>query len=161
MLGSAEWPAAELLLRALLLFTIEIAEKPKSPAPAKNMALELLGLMGSAISELVSNTYNHARSLENQDTTFSGKLRQLLDDYMDGRMDSNELLGLGGPYHVVVQHLDQSISEDLQTKSAQVYYITQWAKAVSSKEIADNSQSRNLISHLQKSLVALVWTSSE
>src|SRR5438034_435967 len=45
VLGSTDWPAAELLLRVLAFQMVGVAEHDKSPANAKNMALELLGWM--------------------------------------------------------------------------------------------------------------------
>jgi len=161
VLGLPEWPAAELLLRALLVFTVDIAEKPKSAAPAKTMALELLGLMGSAISELVATTRHAARSLENHESVFSGYLRQLLDDYMEGTLENNELLGWDGPYRAVLEHLQPSNSDDLQMKSAQGYYLTQWAKAVSSGNLAVNPATEKLSNRLRKMLSTSEWVTLE
>ena len=161
VLGLPEWPAAELLLRALLVFTVDIAEKPKSAAPAKTMALELLGLMGSAISELVATTRHAARSLENQESAFSGYLRQLLDDYMDGNLETNELLGWEGPYRAVMEHLQLTSSDDLHMKSAQGYYLTQWAKAVSSGNLVMNAMNGKLMDQLRKTLSTSEWITME
>ena len=161
VLGLPEWPAAELLLRALLVFTVDIAEKPKSAAPAKTMALELLGLMGSAISELVASTRQAARSLENQESAFSGYLRQLLDDYMEGALENNELLGWDGPYRAVMEHLQPNNSDDLRAKSAQGYYLTQWAKAVASGNLTMNPTNGKLVNRLREMLSISQWTTLE
>ncbi|KAL9043634.1 MAG: hypothetical protein Q9214_003186, partial [Letrouitia sp. 1 TL-2023] len=104
VLGNPEWPAAELMLRALLVSTINIAES-KSSAPAKNMALELLGIMGSGISELVANTQQSVKSLDDQDSALSRDLRQMVDDYLEGSLEANELLRWDGPYRVVLEYL--------------------------------------------------------
>jgi cohesin loading factor subunit SCC2 len=66
-LSSTDWPAAELLLRLFLFKMVHLAEGDKTPAPAKNMALDLLGSMGAAISELISHVRRTASSLENGD----------------------------------------------------------------------------------------------
>ena len=161
VLGLSQWPAAELLLRALLVFTVDIAEKPKSAAPAKTMALELLGLMGSAISELVAATRHAARNLENHESVFSGYLRQLLDDYMEGTLENNELLGWDGPYRAVMEHLQPTDSGDLQAKSAQGYYLTQWAKAASSGNLTMTPANSKLIDRLRKMLSISQWITSE
>ena len=161
VLGSPEWPGAELLLRALLVLTVDIAEKPKSPAPAKTMALELLGLMGAAISELVATTRHAARSLENHESVFSGYLRQMLDDYMEGALENNELLGWDGPYRAVIEHLQPTGSGDLQLKSAQGYYLTQWAKAVSSGNLTMNPANQKLMNRLRKMLATSEWITSD
>ena len=161
VLGQPEWPAAELLLRALLVHMIEIAEKPKFNAPAKNMALELLGLMGSAISDLVASTRQAAKSLESDESEFSGYLRQLLDEYMDGAMDNNELLGWQGPYRAVVEYLQPSGSDEAQSRSAQAYYLTQWAKAVAGGHLESGKGTEELAIHLRRSLSTSGWIASE
>ncbi len=161
VLGLPGWPAAELLLRAFFVFTVDIADKPKSAAPAKTMALELLGLMGSAISGLVATTRHAARSLENHDSVFSGYLRQLLDDYMEGTLENNELLGWEGPYRAVMEHLQSTSSDDLHLKSAQGYYLTQWAKAVSNGNLAVTPANEKLMNRLRKMLSTSTWIASE
>ena len=161
VLGQPEWPAAELLLRALLVHMVEIAEKPKFNAPAKNMALELLGLMGSAISNLVDSTRKAARSLENDESEFSGYLKQLLDDYMDGALESDELLGWQGPYRAVVEYLQPNDVDDPQLKSAQAYYLTQWAKAVASANLQAGPGAEAVAVQLHRSISASDWITSE
>lgn len=160
VLSLPEWPAAELLLRAVLGRSIAIIENPKSLAPAKNMALELLGTMGSAISELVSTTQHAARSLENQDSDFSGYLRQMLDDYTDGSLEFTEVLMWNGPYHAVVEHLQSQDADDLQPISAQSYYLAQWAKAASSTSFKAGPESEKLAFNLRKMLSGAEWVNS-
>lgn len=161
VLGMPEWPAAELLLRMLFASCRNIAELPKSLAPAKNMALELLGMMGQAISELVSSTCHAAKSLENQDSDFSGYLRQMLDDYMEGSLESSELVMWDGPYHATVEYLESSSSNDLQISSAQAYYLAQWAKAASSGDLKTDMKSEKLASSLRKMITGAEWVVSE
>lgn len=161
VLGLPEWPAAELLLRALLVRMIDISENKQYNAAAKTMALELLGLMGSAISELVANARHSARSLENHDSQLSGYLRQLLDDYMEAKLDNSELLGWKGPYHAVLQYLQPGESGDKQTKSARGYYLMQWAKAVSSGNLTPNTDTEKLANRLRKMISSVGWDISE
>ena len=161
VLGQPEWPAAELLLRAMLVHMVEIAEKPKFNAPAKNMALELLGLMGSGISNLVAITRQAAKGLENDESEFSGYLRQLLDEYMDGGLDNNELLGYRGPYRAVIEYLQSNSTDKAQTSSAQAYYLAQWAKAVASGNLESNAQTEHLAVQLRRSLSRSEWITSE
>ena len=161
VLGLPEWPAAELLLRALLIRMIDISERRESTSTAKTMALELLGLMGSAISEVVANTRHSARALENHDSELSGHLRQLLDDYMEAKLENSELLGWKGPFHAVVAYLQSDDSGDKQIVSARGYYLTQWAKAASSGHLAANSSTKKLATRLRKMLSLARWDSSE
>lgn len=152
VLGMPDWPAAELLLRALLLQMCEIAENKKYNVSEKSMALELLGLMGSAISELGANVRHSARSLENQDSLFSGYLRQLLDEHMEGKLENNELLDWEGPYRAAIEYLRQNDSGDKHSASAQGYILTQWAKATSSASLKVNDVSKRLVKQLRKLL---------
>ncbi|KAL8856027.1 MAG: hypothetical protein Q9178_007336 [Gyalolechia marmorata] len=104
VLSNAEWPASELLLSVLMSIMMNICEK-KSTAPAKTMALELLSTMGSSISEFVASTQSLAGSLENKNSARGKYLRQMLDDYTDGRSQSSELFVWEGPYHIVLDYL--------------------------------------------------------
>ncbi len=160
VLSHPEWPAAEILLRAVCARTTHIIENPKSLAPAKNMALELLGTMGSAISELVASTRHAAKGLESSDTDFSGYLRQMLDEYTDGSLETTEILRWDGPYHAVVEFLRPANSDDLQSASAQGYYLAQWAKAVSSSTPKSNPENDKTAVRLRKMLLGLEWPPS-
>ena len=161
VLGLPEWPGAELLLRAVCARASHIFENPKSLAPAKNMALELLGTMGSAISDLVANTRNVVRGLENQEAEYSGYLRQMFDDYADGSLEISELLLWDGPYHAVVEHLESDASEDLQNISAQAYYLAQWAKAVSFNTSKASPESEKLADRIRTMLSGGEWVTSQ
>lgn len=161
VLSLPEWPAAELLLRLFLASCRNIAENPKSLAPAKNMALELLGQMGSAISELVSNTRQAARSLENDNSEFNGYLQQMLDDYTDGSLENSEVVIWGGPFHAVMEHLQPDSSDDQQTGSAQRYYLARWAKAFTSSDGRPSAESEGTASKLRKMLSGADWFTAE
>ncbi|KAL8840710.1 MAG: hypothetical protein Q9170_001228 [Blastenia crenularia] len=160
VLGNPEWPAAELLLRALMVSMMSITEN-KSTAPAKNMALELLGMMGSAISDLVATTQSCARGLEGQDSSLSGYLRQLFDDYLDGSLDASELTNGNGPYRTVLQYLTSIDSEGSPTRNAQLYYLTQWARGVTSAEHSATSKRKLLVGQLRKMLREEAWDPSD
>ena len=157
VLGLPEWPSSELLLQILFATCRNIAETQKSLAPAKNMALELLGRMGSAISELVSSTRHAARGLEGQESQYSGYLRQMLDDYMDGSLETSEVVIWGGPYHAVAQYLQDKKSDDPQSDSAQAFYLARWVKFVSSGAMKVDPKSEELASKLHKMLLGAEW----
>ncbi|KAL8944319.1 MAG: hypothetical protein Q9216_000504 [Gyalolechia sp. 2 TL-2023] len=160
VLGNPEWPAAEMLLRALMLSMMSITDN-KSTAPAKNMALELLGTMGSAISELVANTQSCTRSLESHESCSSGHLRQLFDDYLDGSLDSAELTSWDGPYRMVMEYLKSVDSEGLPTLNAQLYYLTQWARGVTLPGPSADSKRTFLVCQLRKMVRDRVWDPSD
>lgn len=155
VLGSPEWPGAELLLRILLIQMVGLAEQDKGPAPAKTMALEMLGVMGSAISDLAANTRHSAKVLESDEAQLSGSLIQLLDDYLDGRLEDKDLLGWKGPYRAVMVYLQSLDVGDLQIVSAQGYYATQWAKGLSSSSRAKSEESDEMEQDIESEIVAL------
>ena len=152
VLGSPEWSSAELLLRMVYASCRKIAENAKSSAPAKNMALELLGMMGSAISDLVSSIRHASKSLDNQDSEISRKLRQMLDDYLDGSLETSLLVSWDGPYHAVVEYLERNSMNDVKGSSGQFYYSAQWAKAASSGDWKEDQESEDLILKLSSLL---------
>ena len=127
VLGSADWPSAELLLRLLLTSMIGIAEGEKSPAPAKNMALDLMGLMGSAISDLAAHIRQSSKVLENSETGLDSQLGQLTDGFLEGTLSEDHLLVWLGPFRATLEYLQQQDLSDGQIESARGYYTTQWA----------------------------------
>ena len=129
VLNNPDWPASELLLRALISKMDRIANFEKGTAPMKNMALEILGIAGSTISDVTSNARHLARILENDDSTLSEKLTWYLEEHMAGQLDDRALLSWTGPYRAVIEHLVGS-SSDFQGESARGYYLTQWTKLV-------------------------------
>ena len=161
VLGAPEWPAAELLLRMIFASCRNIAESQKSTAPAKNMALELLGMMGSAISDLVSNTRHVSKSIDNQGSDLSEHLRQMLDEFMEGSLESDDLIMWEGPYHIVVEYLQRNSSVDEQCSSAQAFHIAQWAKALTSGDLKGNAERTKLVLRLQQTLSGASWVTSK
>lgn len=131
VLGMPEWPGAELLLRALFRSFSNIIKDPKSTAPAKNMALELLGNIGSSISELVSKTQRATKSLESHGSALDESLSQMLSDYLEGSLELGDIVQWNGPYHAVVDYLTPHGPRDLHNTGAQGYYLAQWAKSLS------------------------------
>ncbi|KAL8699893.1 MAG: hypothetical protein Q9224_001213 [Gallowayella concinna] len=160
VLGHAEWPAAELLLNVLVSYMLNIV-RVKSTAPAKNMALELLGMMGSAISELVAGTQALARNLDNQDSARSGDLRQMFDDYVEGRLQNNDIFVQDGPYRLVLDYLASTHSDGLPTRSAQVFYLTQWARNIASISSSADPKENVLVNHLLSMLIKRAWNPSD
>ena len=122
VLSLPEWPASELLLRALVGRMIELAESSQSLAPAKNMALELLGVMGSAILDVTSKAKQTSRSLETDDSKLSEQLSIQLDNISSGAPETWELAGRNGPFRIVLEHLSETSSD------VQGYHLTQWIK---------------------------------
>lgn len=161
VLGFPEWPGAELLLRVLLFNMVQVSEDKQSSAPAKTMALEFLGRMGSAISEVVAHTRIWARNLENHDSDGSACLGKLLDDYVEAKVEMVDLLGWEGPYHMVLDHLRATGSDDKHIITTRGYYLTQWAYAICHGKLPPSPSLDRLVDRLQKMMEKSEWGSLE
>ncbi|KAI9369515.1 sister chromatid cohesion C-terminus-domain-containing protein [Aspergillus egyptiacus] len=129
VLGSTDWPSAELLLRILASQMVGIADLDKSPATAKSMALELLGWMGSAISDLISTAQHLLSAMEESDAEATDYLRQLFEDYSSRALHPQDLVISEGPYRMTLEYfLNDHNSDNWQLASARGYFLTQWAK---------------------------------
>ncbi|TKA67692.1 hypothetical protein B0A49_06189 [Cryomyces minteri] len=128
VLGSTDWPAAEMLLRALLSNIVSLMENEKSTAPSKNMALDLLGVMGSGISDLKIHVRSACRSLDVNESELSTRLVQLFEDLVDEKTDDTDFLEFDGPYRIVLEYLQARDVDDAQLQSACGFHLTQWAK---------------------------------
>ena len=131
VLGNTDWPAAELLLRSLLQNMVGLMENDKSTAPAKTMALDLMGIMGSGICDLRVYLRHHKTTGTDQ-SVLTPLLLRLADDYHAEKISESDLLSATGPYRLVVEYLcgrDFNF-QDRQLQSAQGYYLTVWAKQI-------------------------------
>ncbi|KUJ06987.1 uncharacterized protein LY89DRAFT_661156 [Mollisia scopiformis] len=134
-LSSTDWPAAELLLRFFLHRMVLLAEGEKTPAPARNMALDLLGLMGAAISELTSHVRKTAGSLENGDSDLAKYLARLAEASLERRASEGEIVSWAcGPYRTCLEFLEDRASADgdPQLVSAVGFFTAEWAAKVCS-----------------------------
>lgn len=135
VLGSTDWPAAQLLLTSLLSSLLALFENDKTTAPVRNMALELFGLMGSTIADLQNMATRSSRSGEASQALLDQILPQLADETLEGKNVDRQLAARKGPYQAVVQFLGYRVSEGLQLQSAQGCTLIHWARSICS--IAD------------------------
>ncbi|KAF8861748.1 hypothetical protein BDZ45DRAFT_799665 [Acephala macrosclerotiorum] len=132
-LNSTDWPAAELLLRLFLYKMVQLAEGEKTPAPAKNMALDLLGMMGAAISELTSHIRKTAGSLENGDSELAKYLSRVAEASLEKRASDAEIVSWPcGPYRACLEYLEDRASADAdpQLASAIGFFTAEWASKI-------------------------------
>ena len=127
VVASAAWPAAELLLRALVSKMVEISDSPQSSAPAKTMALEILGTIGSTILDLTAEARQTANSLDANGSRLNESLLQCFEDHQNGKLDKWALIDRDGPFRVVVGYLGAQ-QADPQTLGAAKYHLAQWTK---------------------------------
>ncbi|KAJ5653654.1 hypothetical protein N7490_000657 [Penicillium lividum] len=157
VLGSADWPAAELLLRIMASHMVGIADLDKSSATAKSMALELLGWMGSAISDLIATAQHMLPALEDSDSDLTDYLKQQFEDSLARALHPQDLITSRGPYRMALEYLSQDRNSDnWQMTSARGYYLAQWAKTVCT--LYYNSEDKQELEHddLTDELVVLL-----
>ncbi|GAB1215875.1 hypothetical protein ATERTT37_005073 [Aspergillus terreus] len=166
VLGSTDWPAAELLLRIMASHMVGIADLDKSPATAKSMALELLGWMGSAISDLIATAQHLLPAMEESGSDLTDHLRQLFDDYSSRALHPQDLVVPEGPYRMTLEYFLQDRSIDnWQLSSARGYYLAQWAKTFCSvyynpedrQEAAYDDTAEDLVDILAKLFSDPTW----
>lgn len=130
-LDSPDWPSAELLLRLLMVMMVQLFEAPKTAAPAKNMALELLGTMSAAISRLRSHVKRMASASEGSDASeLSRYLADLAAFVLEQKCQIEHIVSWFGPFRVTLEYLQDRCSEDPHLSSAVSYMITDWASKV-------------------------------
>lgn len=138
VLGFSDWPAAEVLLRALVVRLINIVELPKASAPFRTLALELLGTIGSAIIDIQSYVSNAAKALDTDDE-ISQRLVRAARDCSNHAISASELTSFEGPYRIVIEYLHGRNLEDPQLYTARGYHLVQWAEQVCGIERDDNA----------------------
>ncbi|KAJ8119650.1 hypothetical protein ONZ43_g3447 [Nemania bipapillata] len=132
-LDSPDWPAAELLLRLTMYLMFQQVDGEKNSAPARNMALELLGVMAASISRLRSHVRKTASSFEGSDSDELGRwLADLSLTILEGNTPLEKILKWDGPYRIVVEFLQDRFNEDGHLYSAISYLVTDWGSQISS-----------------------------
>ncbi|KAM0484298.1 hypothetical protein ACHAPX_001718 [Trichoderma viride] len=145
-LDSPDWPSAELLLRLLMLMMVQLFEAPKTPAPAKNMALELLGTMSAAISRLRSHVKRTANTFETTDVDgLSQYLAALACHALEQKSSFESIVAWDGPYRATLEFLQARLSDDQYLFSAVSFLITDWATRlhIGYDDIQDNEDERD------------------
>ncbi|GAO16818.1 hypothetical protein UVI_02053580 [Ustilaginoidea virens] len=127
-----DWPSAELLLRLLMVMMVQLFEAPKTAAPAKNMALELLGTMSAAVSRLRSHVKRTATSLESGDATteYAKYLSDLATHCLEQRSPMEHIVAWSGPYRGALEYLQGKSSDDPHLSSAISFLILDWATRI-------------------------------
>ena len=130
-LDSPDWPSAELLLRLLMLMMVQLFEAGKTSAPAKNMALELLGGMSAAISRLRSHVKRTATSFEGSDADdLSRYFADLATHVLEQKVQVEHMVSWTGPYRAALEYLQARCSDDPLLTSAVSFLIATWGSQV-------------------------------
>jgi cohesin loading factor subunit SCC2 len=134
---SADWPASEFLLRFLLTSMLSLMTGEKTAAPAKIMALDLLGLMGAALSEATMRLRKACKSLENTESRLDERLFQTSESYFSGEPQESEIVALNGPYQIMLSYNEEQHQSESLFHSARRYLVVQWASRLCSMYDSD------------------------
>ena len=130
-LNNPDWPASELLLRTLAGMMISTVHGEKISAPSKNMALEVLGVITAAVSNLRSYVRKTANSLDGSE---GGDLGMFLVDLglaaLTMRNRPELMVSWAGPYRATLEHLEERHSEDPHLSSAISFLMSEWSDRV-------------------------------
>ncbi|KEF53122.1 uncharacterized protein A1O9_11030 [Exophiala aquamarina CBS 119918] len=133
VLPSTDWPASELLLTVLAVRMISLAKNDRA-ASTKNMALESLGVMGSAISVTRASARSSLASIihtgESGPSLIARDLSDLVKDRAHFLLQNDELILNNGPYSIIRSYLSSKGGESLRTRSARAYFLVQYAAMV-------------------------------
>lgn len=140
VLGSADWPSAELLLWILARHMLAILNDEKGAATAKNMALELLGWMGSAISNVLVSIQSLCEGFDSQDSVVSQYLTELAEDQSRGSLRIEDIVTETGPFRITFDCLKDRDQNNWQLQTARGYYLTIWARAFASTIDSEDTQ---------------------
>lgn len=164
-----DWPSAELLLRQLMLVMVQIFEAPKTAAPSKNMALELLGVMSGAIARLRSHAEKTASALEGSSSDeISQYLADLASHVLSQRTQVEHIVAWAGPFRATLEHLQQRSADDPYLAGAAAFTITAWATRtyIGYSMMSDNDYGRDqelgrLAYRLRRMIEDRNWLSNE
>jgi len=120
VLQSPEWPGADLLLEQILLSMVNIVDGDKQPAPAKTMALDLLGLMGSSICDIYVHMKGFYSNRENLDS-FDSHMASITENYFTNQGASEDVVDWESPHRCAAEYLAE---QNIQDESFQVCSVT-------------------------------------
>ncbi len=130
-LETPDWPAAELLLRLLMVAMFKLTENDKVPAPVKNMALEELGVIGAALAKLRSVIHKSANSPE---ATGPDELDHILSSLASEALAESpaaeDFLAWRGPFAPTLEYLADRSSQDPHLYGAIAFTVADWAARV-------------------------------
>ncbi|KAF2672250.1 hypothetical protein BT63DRAFT_477042 [Microthyrium microscopicum] len=123
-----EWPAALLFLRLMLLHMFGIFRDEKNSVPQRNMALDLMTLMGSKIADVQTHTLNSTRALEKNAPDAAKRVQKQTQLLQEDRLDERSLISSSGPYRILFENLSRRVG-DSQSDSARAFLLINWADA--------------------------------
>jgi cohesin loading factor subunit SCC2 len=142
VLGSPEWPAAAMLLSALLIRMATMVQGENSAKQSvvdKDMALSTMAKMGCGVIDFKHRLKLLKRTLDISQSNLSAKLDRLMDDVLTDHakesIHSVDLYAFDGPYRIVIESLRDYLDmqhgqEDPHLQSVTGCHVTLWLDAV-------------------------------
>lgn len=181
VLGSPEWPAADMLLQQLTIRMEVILQDnaaAKQSVVDKDMALSALSRIGCGILDLKQRAKSLKREeLDVTQSEISSKLGQLIDEAMiddiKERVNNVDLLAFEGPYRMVIESLPDYLElhsslDDPRLRSVSGYHITAWFAALNRvfPQKTEDTESYPLVvdnvrRHLESMIVDPAWLSQK
>lgn len=133
VLGSPEWPAANLLLVPLLVQMHRLLDTSN-----RNMALSILGTMGCGIIDFKKRVRKLRQDVDMSESSLSTKLHQFAERILEDdepRLKRSDVLGLREPYRVIIESLPDYLKisddpEDLRLLSVRGCYVSSWLDSI-------------------------------
>ncbi|KAF8463496.1 sister chromatid cohesion C-terminus-domain-containing protein [Kalaharituber pfeilii] len=125
VLQSPEWPGADLLLEQILRSMINIVDGEKQPAPAKTMALDLLGLMGSTICDINVHMKNFYASKESLDA-FDSHMASITERYFSTQGGGEDVVDWESPHRFAAEYLAEQNIQNESLQSSLGYFLVSW-----------------------------------
>jgi cohesin loading factor subunit SCC2 len=139
VLGSPEWPAADILLRQLLVrmqLILHASQAAKQSVVDKDMALATMARIGCGVIDFKTRLKKLKRErLDVSQSDISSKLERLFEEAMNDdskeRVNDMDLLAFDGPYRMVIESLRDylelhSSQEDPHLQSISGCHVTCW-----------------------------------
>jgi len=164
VLGHTDWPAAETLLRQLMNRLAGISNEPKSSAPAKAMALELMGSMLTGILDLQLQTQEMVNKSTDDDSKMMNRLKQTHEAITMDDLQEEDVVSLDGPYRAAAEYLRLRSEADANVLTALGFLLTQWGQNVTKPSNASREDSELVFvapAALKKSLVYMVQNAQD
>jgi len=168
-LDNPDWPAADLLLWLLTVQMLKLLENDKTAVTAKNMALELLGIIGGALSKLRGHVRKTAAALDSRDADTLGLfLTELASSALEQKSRPEQMITWVGPYRATLEYLESRYSEDPHLASAISYVVSAWGNRASEcydsyeDDVAERDQELGRLAYrLRQMIQDRRWLSNE
>jgi len=142
VLGSPQWPAAVMLLQALLVRMSNILkdeEAAKHSVVDKDMALTTMARIGCGVIDFKDRLKRMKQRLDVSQSDLSSRLDRLVNDAMSDdvkeRVNDVDLYAFDGPYRMVIESLVDYLDlrpsqEDPHLAAVTGYYVSMWLTEV-------------------------------